>query len=149
MTHQYKVGDKVRALVDRLDITKGNIYTVTWAGKIWVSFSDDVGGNTTIYASCVEPVRDTPKTWGDMTDEERTPILLAFARGRVVERQYADGVWTVEDGNPKYWEKLPRRIKPDPVVEVIERSVFTIGVDTFNVAVTLTDGKATAVELVE
>jgi hypothetical protein len=63
--------------------------------------------------------RATPKTWGDMTDEEKGALLLAHHQGKVIE--------FVNDCDVRDWKKaVPRwadfcsyRVRPEPKRETV------------------------------
>lgn len=61
-----------------------------------------------------------PKTWGQMTDEEKGALLLAKHEGKVIEA-YWDGKWVKASG-PNYFRfssVYSYRIKPEPVIETV------------------------------
>ena len=58
---------------------------------------------------------DTPKTWGEMTDEEKGALLLAWQRGEQLQYWDADNaVWESTDIHPFEFEADAYRIKPEP-----------------------------------
>lgn len=57
---------------------------------------------------------DTPKKWGDMSDEEKGALLLAHHEGKVIEVNAGDGWHEIE---PIFKGSIAYRIKPEPVRE--------------------------------
>lgn len=70
----------------------------------------------------VSRASDAPKPWSDMTDEERTPILLHWSRGGEVE--YFDTAtykWCEDDDfEPFVYDDVAYRAKPaEPMVKTV------------------------------
>lgn len=56
---------------------------------------------------------DNPKTWGEMTPEEKGALLLAQHEGKVIECwQWYDGPWVA--GEWGFDDRSAYRIKPEP-----------------------------------
>lgn len=94
---------------------------------------------------------DTPKTWSEMTDEEKGTLLLAHHEGKVIEYRY--GVmneWRNCAGSEPVWEpEALYRIRPEPKRETVRwyvagRSMpgaLRCNDDTHRITFDLIDGK--------
>jgi hypothetical protein len=62
----------------------------------------------------------TPKTWGEMTDEEQGALLLKHHRGEVIESSSNGTGWALDD-NVGYSNTLYYRVRPpEPKRETVE-----------------------------
>lgn len=59
-----------------------------------------------------------PKTWGEMTPEEKGELLLAHHEGKVIENMTQGIEWA--ECRPSWANSIYYRIKPEPTLEVVE-----------------------------
>lgn len=59
-----------------------------------------------------------PKTWGEMTPEEKGELLLAHHEGEVIENMNQGMEWA--ECRPSWANSVYYRIKPEPKLEVVE-----------------------------
>lgn len=88
---------------------------------------DTKGGPYTHTLSCADIFRiisrvseEAPKTWGEMTREEKGELLLAAHEGKVIE--FSDNVdpddWCAI-GGPSFVDRYHYRVKPEPKRETV------------------------------
>lgn len=73
-------------------VTVGKQYTIRRGGQFMDDEGDLCGGHTNVFR-IVSRASDTPKTWGEMTDEEKGAILLAGHEGRPIDLWTSRGEW--------------------------------------------------------
>jgi hypothetical protein len=72
---------------------------------------------------------DAPKTWGEMTDEERRDISFSAMSGKVIELD-AYGKWVEWDGKTPLCEThLAIRVRPEPKRETVTMYGYVISSD--------------------
>jgi hypothetical protein len=64
---------------------------------------------------------DNPKTWGEMTPEEKGALLLAHHEGKVIESKYSASLW-VRIKTPAWHGSCAYRVKPEPKRETARLS---------------------------
>jgi|GEM_PF-6690131 len=81
-------------------ITSEKVTKGTWAGQIKADLSDYGYGifGDEIFRIVSRASDTTPKTWGEMTDEEKGALLLAYHEGKVIEF-YCYGRWINTNGD--------------------------------------------------
>ena len=95
---------------------------------------------------------DTPKTWGELSDEDKGPIALAFVQGKAIEDMTSNGEWVDMDG-PRFHDTRKYRIRPEPKRETVAKFGYFAGsewvfgsgppsiYDTHSITFTTTDGE--------
>jgi hypothetical protein len=67
----------------------------------------------------VSRASDRPKTWGEMTAEEKGALLLADHEGKVIENSlYGESPWIAS--HPHWADEYAYRVKPEPKVETVD-----------------------------
>lgn len=94
--------------------------------------------------------RATPKTWGEMTDEEQGALLLADHRGEVVEVWGGNGWWSPCSVG-RYQGSAYRVRPPEPKQETVtiygapsknvQWCLYQCGIDTHRITFDVIDGK--------
>lgn len=79
-----------------------------------------------------------PKLWCEMTDDEKAPILLAWAEGRRIEWMDDDGSWSEIYLDPTEWDADVYRIAPEEVRETVS---FTYPLDTHSITFDTINGE--------
>lgn len=103
-------------------------------------------------ASCAEDQPPaTPKTWGEMTDEEKGALLLAEHRGKVVEVQGTDPDIWVQCLTEDVQDDWIVRVRPEPKRDTvtiygapskhIQWCLDQCGIDTHRITFDVIDGK--------
>ena len=75
----------------------------------------------------------TPKTWGEMTDEEKGVLLLAHHEGKVIEFLNGPYGWSLAS-SPRWRSEQSYRIRPEHKRE-------TVAIDTHRITFDLIDGE--------
>lgn len=123
---KFKVGDKVKR-------TKGSylpkkygrvgetyeVLEVKPSGCI-VVISGEAGADPDLF----ELVEPRPKTFGEVTDEEKDALLLAHHEGKMIQRYLGSG-WrdTPSPISPSWAPDIAYRVKPEPVIKFHEEVV--------------------------
>ena len=75
--------------------------------------------------------RATPKTWGEMTDEEKGALLLAEHEGTVIEHSHNQGAYWKPRSNDLWHDKHCYRVRPpEPKRETISVIIWDNEADT-------------------
>ena len=127
----FKVGDKVKIVAcdGRLgphSFEIGEIVTLTERTTYYdregmITFRA-VGAND---FACVNQdeiayVEDQPKTWGEMTPEEKGALLLAKHEGKTIQTKWAnESCWVDSNWVAFNCDTLQYRVKPEPVREIV------------------------------
>jgi hypothetical protein len=84
-----------------------------------------------------KPEPAAPKTWRDMTPEERGALLLAHHEGKVIETWFR-GAW-INKGHGGWGKQNAYRIRPEPKRETVTRHLSHAGV-AYPVTIDVVDG---------
>ena len=99
-------------------VTFGKQYAILRDG--W--FIDDEGdlcrGHSNMFR-IVSRASATPKTWGEMTDEEKSALLLADYQGKTIEFINGYDVKDWKKAVPKWADFCSYRVKPEPKRETV------------------------------
>ena len=149
-----KVGDVVE-LVSWCDGDTRNVgekYTILekhpkWCISGMVAYSNSgyflVHGNHSGYVitfRIISRASEEPKTWGQMTDEEKGALLLAKHEGKVIECLFeGHSNWDVVA--PTFYANHAYRIKPEPVVETVVITNFHESARGYHIKFEVKDGE--------
>jgi len=114
-----KPGDVVECVWDYVNTwTEGCRYEMTHRGLSADKPPEQLSSISTF--RLISRASDTPKIWGEMTDEERGALLLAEHEGKVIEKspnQY-NPIWA-DKGSSSFVYWCAYRVKPEPVRETV------------------------------
>ena len=125
-----KVGDGVECVRSVYNnFIAGKIYKANDVGLIVDEVGNQCGTSLSTFR-VISRASEEPKTWGQMTDEEKGTLLLAKHEGKVIE-------WFDTKGASDNWMECPAfgnhmskmilgfayRVKPEPVVETVSINV--------------------------
>jgi hypothetical protein len=113
-----KPGDVVECVYGGPNAESGRKYTINDYGDIKYYATGDTNVS---HFRLISRASEAPKTWAEMTPEEKGALLLAHHEGKVIEVYGGNGWWSPCN----LWaDEDAYRIRPEPVREVVKLAVW-------------------------